>query len=81
VAEVDVFYGDVVVALPELAFLMLCRVPLTSQGRVILGWLRRRKDLRMPIGRLILPVQDRHPPTIWLDAGHGTVEHVEVETE
>jgi len=33
----------------------------------------------MLIGRLIL--QDRHPPTIWLDAAHGIVEHVEVETE
>ena len=55
-AEVGVFYGGVVVAFPELAFLTLCRVPLTSQGGVILGRLRRRKDLRMLIGLLFYKI-------------------------
>jgi len=30
-AEVDAFYGGVVIAFPELEFLTLFRVPLTSQ--------------------------------------------------
>jgi hypothetical protein len=77
-----VLFEELVMAFPNLEFLKLYQISLYDVksdlvGRTVLRWLRRRKEIGLPIERLVL--QDCQPSITWLDAARGIVECVETE--
>jgi len=77
-------FEALVMAFPNLEFLKLYQISLYDVksdsdlvGRSVLRWLRRRKEIGLPIERLVL--QDCRPSITWLDAARGMVECVETE--
>jgi hypothetical protein len=79
-----VLFEELDTAFPNLEFLKLklshiLRYDVESdlEGRAILRWLQRRKEIGLPIKRLVL--RDCRPSNTWLDAARGMVESVETE--